>query len=367
MLRFAAGLIVAFALTATATASAASPLALDDLGRAQLGGAEIAAFDPKSDRAFVTDAIANALHIVDLADPAAPQKVATIDLSPYGAGPNSVAVSPINGGLVAVAVEAAPKTAPGAVVLFDHDGKLRAKPIATGALPDMVTFTPNGRTLLVANEGEPNDLYTTDPEGSVTVIDFERGLGNPRVRTAGFTGVPLEGPVRLFGFNSPTVAQDLEPEYIATDGSRAWVTLQENNAIGLLDVGSATLQQGQGARVQGPRPRRQRHGRQRPRQRPGLDAARHARPARGPDLRAAGRPGDVPARRDRGIPRRAGRRCSSAPTKATRASTRWPTSRRSRRGFGVQRGDPRGRPRRCRLHDRRAAAWARPPTPSSGA
>lgn len=241
MLRFAAGLIVAFALAATATASAASPLALDNLGRAHLGGAEIAAFDPKSDRAFVTDAIANALHIVDLADPAAPQKVATIDLSPYGAGPNSVAVSPINGGLVAVAVEATPKTAPGAVVLFDRNGNLRAKPIRTGALPDMVTFTPNGRTLLVANEGEPNDLYTTDPEGSVTVIDFERGLGNPRVRTAGFTGVPLEGPVRLFGFNNPTVAQDLEPEYIATDGSRAWVTLQENNAIGLLDVGSATF------------------------------------------------------------------------------------------------------------------------------
>ena len=241
MLRFAAGLIVAFALTATAAASAASPLALDNLGRVQLGGAEIAAFDPKSDRAFVTDAIANALHIVDLADPAAPQQVATIDLSPYGAGPNSVAVSPINGGLVAVAVEAAPKTAPGSVVLFDRNGNLRAKPIGTGALPDMVTFTPNGRTLLVANEGEPNDLYTTDPEGSVTVIDFERGLGNPRVRTAGFSGVPLEGPVRLFGFNNPTAAQDLEPEYIATDGSRAWVTLQENNAIGLLDVGSATF------------------------------------------------------------------------------------------------------------------------------
>ena len=126
-------------------------------------------------------------------------------------------------------------------MLFDRDGDQRGKVIRVGALPDQLTFTPDGRTLLVANEGEPNDLYTVDPEGSVTVIDFDRGLGNPRVRTAGFTGVPREGPVRLFGFGNPTPAQDLEPEYIATDGKTAWVTLQENNAIGLLDVTDAAF------------------------------------------------------------------------------------------------------------------------------
>jgi hypothetical protein len=140
-----------------------------------------------------------------------------------------------------VAVEADVKTDPGSVVLFDRDGDRRGEVIRVGALPDQLTFTPDGRTLLVANEGEPNDLYTIDPQGSVTVIDFERGVGNPRVRTAGFTGVSREGPVRLFGFGSPTPAQDLEPEYIATDGETAWVTLQENNAIGLLDVATATF------------------------------------------------------------------------------------------------------------------------------
>ena len=117
---------------------------------------------------------------MDLSTPSSPQEIQTIDLSPYGAGPNSVAVSPIHGGLVAVAVEASPKTDPGSVVLFDRNGEQRAKVIPTGALPDMLTFTPDGRTLLVANEGEPNDLYTVDPEGSVTVIDFDRGLGNPK-------------------------------------------------------------------------------------------------------------------------------------------------------------------------------------------
>lgn len=313
------------ALSASATASAASPLALNNVGRAQLGGAEIAAFDPKSDRAFVTDAAANALHIVDLADPAAPQKVATVDLSRYGAGPNSVAVSPINGVLVAVAVEASPKTSPGSVVLFDRDGKPRAKPISTGALPDMLTFTPDGRTLLVANEGEPNDLYTTDPEGSVTVIDFDRGLGNPRVRTAGFTGISLEGPVRLFGYNNPTAAQVLEPEYIVTDGCKAWVTLQENNAIGLLDVSSATFSKVKalGFKDHGPAAN-------------GLDASDRDNglgstlPASGNLLvdRIFARPGGKACTSQTRSRRsaRAVRRCSSAPTKETPASTRPPTS-----------------------------------------
>ena len=233
---------VALTLFAPAAAGATeAPLDLDPLGRVQLGGAESTAFHAASERAFVTDAPGNALHVVSVSDPTSPELLRTVDLGPYGGGPNSVAVSPAFGGLIAVAVEAETKTDRGSVVLFDRDGHQRGQAIRVGALPDQLSFTPDGRTLLVANEGEPNDLYTVDPQGSVTVIDFEDGVGNPRVRTAGFTGVPRDGPVRLFGFGSPTPAQDLEPEYIATDGERAWVTLQENNAIGLLDVDTATF------------------------------------------------------------------------------------------------------------------------------
>jgi hypothetical protein len=232
----------ALTLLVAPTVASADRLDLQPLGQVATGGAEIAAYHPASERAFVTDAGANALHIVDLSDPSAPALIRTVDLAPYGAGPNSVAVSPLFGGLVAVAVEAEPKTDPGSVVLFNRDGEQRGKVIRAGALPDMLTFSPDGRTLLVANEGEPNDLYTVDPEGSVTVIEFRRGLGNPRVRSAGFAGVPLVGPVRLFGFNAPTPAQDLEPEYLTTNGRTAWVTLQENNAVAVLDVDDARFE-----------------------------------------------------------------------------------------------------------------------------
>ena len=118
-----------------------------------------------------------------------------------------------------------------------------------GALPDMVAFTPDGKTVLVANEGEPNDAYTIDPEGSVSVIDIHN-INAPLARTASFVGYNGKeddlraAGIRIFGPNA-SAAQDFEPEYITTDasGRTAYVTLQENNAIAIVDVASVSVQQ----------------------------------------------------------------------------------------------------------------------------
>lgn len=202
------------------------------------GGAEISAFDPATARLFTTNAVGNRLDRWDLSDPAAPQALSSIDLAPYGAGPNSVAVA---NGIVAVAVEAAPRTDPGVVAFFNAAGNFLGQ-VTVGALPDMVTFTPDGMTLLVANEGEPSDDYTIDPEGSVSIIDLSGGVAGATVQTADFTAFNGAAPdgVRIFGPGA-TVAQDLEPEYIVTDGITAWVSLQENNALAIVDVASATV------------------------------------------------------------------------------------------------------------------------------
>ena len=103
----------------------------------------------------------------------------------------------------------------------------------------MLTFTPDGRFLLVANEGEPSDDYLVDPEGSVSIVDLGAGLPGT-VRAAGFSafaGTLLSPAARVFGPRA-SFAQDLEPEYITVsdDGRRAWVTLQDNNAIAEIDV-----------------------------------------------------------------------------------------------------------------------------------
>ncbi|MEC9340695.1 MAG: choice-of-anchor I family protein, partial [Pseudomonadota bacterium] len=209
------------------------------------GAAEIAAHDPATQRLFVTNADASSVDVLDISLPAAPTLLFTIDLAPYGGGVNSVAV---DGGRVAVAVEADVKQDPGKVVFFDTDGNHLAH-VEVGALPDMVTFTPNGRVVLVANEGEPNDDYSVDPEGSISVIWLPGNLAQLKqqhVRTADFRqydqGRPVPQGVRIFGPGA-SVAQDLEPEYIAVsrDSSTAWVTLQENNALAKVDIRHARV------------------------------------------------------------------------------------------------------------------------------
>lgn len=229
--------LAASAVVAPAAFAAPAPLDLELLGRTAAGGettAEIAAFDPKNERVFATDAGNNQLDVFDFSDPTSPEPEAEIDLSPYGAGPNSVVyLSELRA--VAVAVEAEEVGEPGNVVIFDARKGTRLATFPAGPLPDMVTATEDERYLLVANEGEPASDGSVDPEGSVTIIDLGRGLKKAEIETAGFTGVPLRGPVRVYTPGA-TVEQDLEPEYITTSGNWAWVSIQEANAIGVLDI-----------------------------------------------------------------------------------------------------------------------------------
>jgi DNA-binding beta-propeller fold protein YncE len=211
------------------------------------GAAEIVAFDKGSQRLFVSNAEENTLDVLDISDPANPSLLNKIDLAPYGDGVNSVAV---HKGLVAVACEADPKQDPGTVAFLDVDGNFISSVIA-GALPDMLTFTPNGKQVLVANEGEPDDDYLVDPEGSVSIIDLAGGvesLTQSDVKTVSFAPFnPMKkrlqrAQVRIYGPKA-SVAQDLEPEYIAVseDGQTAFVTLQENNAIAIIDIKKARV------------------------------------------------------------------------------------------------------------------------------
>jgi hypothetical protein len=215
-------------------------ITLTSIGRYSAGpgieSAEIAAYDPATQRIFSINPTLSRVDVLDISNPAIPQLAFTI---PLGGRPNSVA---IRDSVIAVAVENAIKTDPGFVKFFDTNGTLLSS-VTVGGLPDMLVFTPNGRRLLVANEGEPNDAYTVDPEGSVSIIDMTGGAANlaqADVRTASFKNtIPRTNAasIRIYGPDA-TLAQDLEPEYITVshDSKTAWVTLQENNAIGILDI-----------------------------------------------------------------------------------------------------------------------------------
>lgn len=203
------------------------------------GAAEIAAHDPATQRLFVVNAFTQTVDVLDISDPTNPTLAFSIDVTPYGKQANSVAV---HGGLVAAAVENDSTQLPGNIVFFDADGNY-LNHVTAGALPDMVTFTRDGAFALSANEGEPNQDYTHDPEGSVSVVDLRNGVMNATVKVAHFRKYntrPIPYGVRIFGPNA-TVAQDLEPEYIATYNNRAFVTCQENNAIAVINIEKARV------------------------------------------------------------------------------------------------------------------------------
>jgi hypothetical protein len=205
--------------------------------------AEIVAYDPATRRLFVNNIADAAVDILDAANPRKLTLLRRVAVGAFGE-PASVAVSH---GLVAVAVETtgARATEPGSVLLLDTGGRILRR-LKVGVGPDTIIFTPDGKTLLTADEGEPSADYTRDPEGSVSLIDLSHGPRKAKVRTAGFRGFAAAAlrrkGVRVFGPRA-TAAQDLEPEDIAVaqDGRTAWVTLEENNALAIVDIAAARV------------------------------------------------------------------------------------------------------------------------------
>jgi len=209
-------------------------------------GAEIVAHDPSSQRLFVTNGGSKQIDILDISDPNNITLISSIDLSPYGKSANSVAVKD---GIVVAAVENIDRQSDGKAVFFDTAGNFLNQ-VTAGALPDNVVFTPNGKYVLVANEGEPNDDFTIDPEGSVTIIDLDDGVENltqsdvDQVNFTAFNNAPLDPSIRVKSNpGNSTVAQDLEPEYISVSKNSkiAWVSLQENNALAKINIKDAQI------------------------------------------------------------------------------------------------------------------------------
>lgn len=226
-------------------------------GATSTNGSEIAAFDPTSQRVYtVAGPVIEYFNMSNAGTLTYGGFLPNGFTTPAGgiALPNSVAVK--NGLLAAafaIVTTGTNTQQQGRVTFYNASSGAVLNSVTVGFLPDMITFTADGNKLLTANEGEPNSYNQAtsfDPEGSVSIIDLSSGVGSAFVQTVGFTAyngqaVALKAAgVRLFGPNA-TVAQDLEPEYIglSPDGITAWITLQENNAVAVLHIPSATFTQ----------------------------------------------------------------------------------------------------------------------------
>ena len=207
---------------------------------------EIVVHDPSTQRLFTISSITDVFDIIDFSNPSIPSVIKTVNMAPYG-GITSIAVK---NGIIAAA---SPNTDPqqnGSVVFFDINGNF-LKQVTVGALPDMVTFSPDGTKVVTANEGEPNDAYTVDPEGTISNIDISGGVVNltkSNVTTLNFNSFDSQvAALTATGLRkvrtNNTLSQDLEPEYvtISADSQKAWVTLQENNAIAEINLATKTI------------------------------------------------------------------------------------------------------------------------------
>ncbi len=222
---------------------------------------EINAFDPVGRRIYVVNPQNSRLDVIDASVPTAPTGDGVVNIvtdcaTAQGAGcpiassePNSVAIF---GDIMGIAISNADRQANGHAVFYRLRGEAAPQflvSVEVGAGPDMIVFTEDGQYALTANEGEPNQAYTIDPKGSVSVIEVGCLGRSGAVRNVFFDRYDSPGQrrklerdgVRIFGPNA-SPSQDLEPEYIAVDRNKAYVTLQENNAMATINIKSATLE-----------------------------------------------------------------------------------------------------------------------------
>jgi len=204
--------------------------------------AEIVKFDPVTKRMFVVNGATDSIDIFDATNLNDPEFIESVDLSEIG-NPNSVDINPNpKANEVAIAVGADDSTQRGKVVFISKDGDVQGLPVEVGYLPDMLTYDEKGNHVVVANEGEPNEDYTVDPEGSVSIIRVNgSNRTHSEVTFSHLTPENVPG-VRISGPEGTTVAQDLEPEFISIHDNIAYVTLQENNAVAKININKRKIE-----------------------------------------------------------------------------------------------------------------------------
>lgn len=228
-----------------------------EIGRLELPGAEIAAWDRATSRLLITSAdgriawarllsdgtlaLDYTIHIGAMAGLGADADVTHVAIDPAGRGFAAASVVP---------KDFAART--GRVVFFDVEQARALAVLEVGHNPDAVKFTDDGALLVVANEGQPARAESgtlLDPPGSLSVIDLAAvtdmaSFDRARVETIFFSGPAMEdvAGVRIHPRNARTPGLDLEPESIALVGTLAYVALQENSAVAVFDLASRTLE-----------------------------------------------------------------------------------------------------------------------------
>jgi hypothetical protein len=240
---------------------------LEQIGRYESGqfnedAAEIIAHNAATGHLYVVNADIGGIDVLDVTSPDDPERVDQLVLADQWEDAGEVTNIALREGIsvgvsdsettatsvLAVATVAANPQENGRVVFYDADDRSPLTTVEVGAVPDLVTFVPDGGTVLTANAGEPSEDYTIDPPGTVSLIDIGSGIDEATVEHVDFTAYDgredelREHGVRIFGPDA-SASEDLEPEYltVSADSTTAYVALQANNAFAVVDIESASV------------------------------------------------------------------------------------------------------------------------------
>jgi len=248
-----------------------------NLGNGTSGG-EIPAFDPFTDRLFVTSSntTRHQINVFDLSIPSAPSGITTINFTNATGSGNlfglsSVAIDPTGRGFgVAALIPTNRTTTVGLLGFFNTAtgaiiGNLS---ISAGFHPDSLTFSADGTRLVVVNEGE-FVAGLTNTAGSISILDISSinsgnlgnltglsastfdfssgnraagvtldGLRNPSVGALGTSGNFIQTVPNFTALagSDPDFFKGMEPEYASISGNKITVTLQEANALAIFDL-----------------------------------------------------------------------------------------------------------------------------------
>lgn len=200
--------------------------------------AEISTLTKDGSTLIYTDAAQEQIGFVDVSDPANPQPAGSLAV---GGEPTSVYAT--NKYVLVVVDTSESYTDPSGKVIVLHAKTLQVvTELELGGQPDSIDVTSNGKTAVIAIENQRDEEFAPEggeegdlpqlPAGELAIIDLN---GNPSALTV--------EKVSLTGLAGLVAPEDPEPEYvsISPDDKTVAVTLQENNAIALVDIKSRTV------------------------------------------------------------------------------------------------------------------------------
>ena len=226
----------ALAVVLTAGPAAAAPVpTFAPLATFAVGGevAEILSATPDGRTLVYTDSELGRVGLVDISRPEAPRQLGTVDV---GGSPTSVAVTPTSRYALVVVDTTADLARPsGHLSVVDLRSRTVVRTVDLGGQPDSVDIGPSGVFAAIAIENQRDEDLEVGgvegglpqlPGGYLAVVDLRGTVARWTV-----------GRVDLAGLPGAAYAADPEPEFVDVNGADvAAVTLQENNAVALVDL-----------------------------------------------------------------------------------------------------------------------------------